>query len=181
MVDQFSGVVVHRQRFTLALRREMGWPSFRPANDCLDFSIGGPVDTVTGLKLARIVERECKDLIHTSWRRPAAPWPCDFAVVIRMLLTLDVVTGLAPWCAGDDDPVILVGVDEFFAHDRRGSLVRLAGRPAMIVPGRRLALRRIEAAARARSVRHLAGKRLVRTGGDWIEPEVPAEIPVRFT
>ena len=182
MTDLTGAVAAHRGRFMLALRREMGLPLFRPANHCLLFSFSNRFGSDTSMSLARLVEQERRDLIHATWGNAAARWPIGLTVVIRELLTIDVVTRVVPWCAGEDDPVILVRRrdHEFFTLDRRGSLARLQGRTAKIVRGRRLALRRIDGAARINGDMAPPDDWHRRTEHDWIEPEVPTETLVRF-
>lgn len=181
-MDQTKTTFSHHQNFMLAVRRLMGWPGFRPANDCLCFASGRAVDFETGTELARISQQSRKDVIYTSWANTRARRPSGFTIVCRELLTVDVVTRVVPWCATAEEPLVFLSIrdDEFFALDRRGTLVRLPGRPAGIARGRQLAMKRIAATAATMSDDLLTGNHFVRTGADWVEPEVPVETVVRF-
>lgn len=70
--------------------------------------------------------------------------------------------------------------DEHFAIDRRGSLIRIAGKPKAIGSGRVLATKRIKATAALMGDEMLASNRIVPSGATSIEPESPTETVVRF-
>lgn len=181
-MEQTNVTFAHHQNLMLAVRRLMGWPSFKPANDCLCFASGRPIDFAVGSELARLSQQLRKDVIYSGWPNSRTRRPSGFTIVCRELLTVDVVTRVVPWCASADEPLVFVSTrdDEFFALDRRGTLVRLPGRPASVAHGRRMAMRRIVATAATMSNDLLESNQFVPTGADWIEPEVPTDTVVRF-
>lgn len=174
--------VLHHQNLMLALRQAMGWPLFKPANDSIAFSAGREVDFETGMELARIAQMMGKDLVYSGWADTRVKDPTTFCVAYREMLTVDIVDRLVPFAANDDAPIILVSTkaDEFFMIDKRGSLLRVEGKPKGIGKGRKLAMKRIKAAAAEMSDKPLTGNRFVPTGGDWIAPAAPVETVVRF-
>lgn len=170
------------QNFMLALRREMGWPTFKPANDCIAFCSGRQMDFAVGSEMARIAQTLRKDAVYTGWDSMKATTPIGFTIVYRELLTVDIVDRVVPFAANDDAPIVFVSIraDEHFAVDGRGSLVRISGKPNNIGTGRKLAMKRIRATAATLGNELLADNRFVPTGGAWIEPETPIETIVRF-
>ena len=175
-------MMLHHQNMMIATRLEMGWPRFKPANDCLAFSSGKAMDVETGMEIARIASMLGKDVIYAGWASTKATKPTGFSLAYRMMMSVDVIDRLVPFAANDEVPIVLVSTrsDEHFAIDRRGSLVRVAGKPKDIGKGRRLAMKRINATAATLRIEMLASNRFVPTGQDWIEPDVPAETVVRF-
>lgn len=175
-------MMLHHQNMMLALRLELGWPSFKPANDSIGFCAGRPVDIEYGMELARIAQMLGKDLVHASWSSGTDREPSSFTVAYRMMFSVDVIKELVPFAANDDAPILLVSTrdDEFFAIDHRGSLARATGKPKNIGKGRRLAMKRIKATAATLGSEMLAN-RFVPTGASSIEPDVPADgVIVRF-
>lgn len=181
-LEQTNTLLLHHQNFMLAVRREMGWPTFRPANDCIAFCSGRTTDFEVGSELARLAQAMRKDAVYSGWANSKAAEPAGFTIVYRELLTVDIVDRVIPYAANDDAPIVFLSTraDEFFAVDRRGSLVRVPGKPKGIAKGRRLAMKRIKATAAARGDELLVGNQFVEPGADWIEPEVPVETVVRF-
>ena len=175
-------ITLRHQNFMLAVRREMGWPLFKPANDCIGFSSGQVMDFAVGNEIARIAQLLHKDVIYTGWACVKASEPTGFTIAYRELLTTDIVDRLVPYAANDQAPLILVSTraDEFFAIDRRGSLVRVPGKPKSIGTGRKLAMKRIKATAAEMGEELLENNRFVPPGADWVEPEADAGIIVRF-
>ncbi len=175
-------MMLHHQNTMLALRAEMGWPSFRPANDCLAFSSGKEMDVETGMEIARIAQMLGKDVIYSGWASTKATEPTGFTVGYRMMFSVDIVDRLVPFAANDEARVTLVSTrsDELFAIDGRGSLVRVPGKPQNIGAGRKRAMKRIKATAATLGHEMLASNRFVSTGAESIEPEAPTEIVVRF-
>lgn len=175
-------MMLHHQNTMLALRLEMGWPAFKPANDCIGFSSGGPIDFGVGTELARVAQLLGKDVIYSSWASSKSTKPIGFTVAFREMLTVDIIEGLVPFAANDEAPIVLVSTrgDEFFAVDRRGSLIRMPGKPKNIGNGRKLALQRIKKVAATMSDALLENNRWVAAGADRIEPEAPVETVVRF-
>lgn len=177
-------MLLRHQKIMLALRQEMGWPAFKPVNDALAFMSGKPFDLQVGMELARIVELVGKDGIYTGWASSSSVMPTGFSIAYRELLTVDVIANVLPYAASDAAPIMLVKVqgDEHFYIDRRGSLTRQPGRPKALGAGRRLAVKRIKAAAAEMGDDLLAGNRHVPWGATEIQPDaVFAEAIVRFS
>lgn len=176
-------MILRHQNLMLALRAEMGWPSFKPVNDCLAFTSGKVMTMEVGMEIARIATMLGKDLIYSGWASTTAIKPTSFSLAYREMLSVDVVDKLVPYAANDTAPVTLVSIrgDEVFAIDRRGSLVRLSGKPTNIRKGRELAMKRIKATAAAMNDTLLPTNRFVPIGQDWIAPDtMPVETVVRF-
>lgn len=181
-MQKTATIPLHHQNFMLAVRREMGWPTFRPANDCIAFCSGRTMDFTVGLEMARIAQTLRKDAVYTGWANTRTAVPTSFAIVYRELLTVDIVDRVVPFAANDDAPIVFLSIraDEFFAVDCRGSLVRVPGKPKVIGAGRKLAVTRIRATAATLGDELLENNRFVPTGAKWIEPEVTVETIVRF-
>lgn len=175
-------MTLHHQNFMLAVRHQMGWPSFKPANDCIGWSSGQEMGVEVGSEIARIAQMMGKDLIYTGWASARAKDPTSFAIAFREMLTVDIIDRVVPYAANDRAPLILVSTrsDEFFAVDRRGSLVRAPGKPKSIGKGKTLAMKRIKAAAAGLSGELLSNNAFVAPGADWIEPDTLIETIVRF-
>lgn len=181
-MDQTTGTPAHHQNIMLAVRREMGWPGFRPMNDCIAFASGRAMTFEIGSELARLSQELRKDFIYSGWSSARAKQPLGFSIVSRELLCVDVITRVTPWVEDAKAPLRFLSLceDEHFMIDRRGSLTRIAGRPSNIAAGRRIAMQRVRATAAAMGDRLLDGNRFVPRGADWIEPAVPLETIVRF-
>ena len=176
-------MMLRHQKTMLALRQEMGWPLFKPANDCIAFSSGKTSDLQVGMELGRFAQMLGKDVIYSGWASVEATTPASFTIAWRNLLAVDIVDRVLPYAANDQAPVVLVSTrtDEHFAIDRRGSLVRVPGRPKSLGSGRRLAMKRIKAAASGMGDALLAGNRHVRWGATDIQPdEAVGDLIVRF-
>lgn len=176
-------MILRHQKTMLALRQQMGWPAFKPANDCIAFTSGKPSDFEVGIELGRIAQMLGKDLIYSGWASVDATTPIGFTIAYRELLAVDIVDRVFPYAANDQAPVVLVGTraDEHFAIDGRGSLTRMPGKPKSLGAGRRLAMKRIKAAAKTMGDELLASNRHVPWGATEIEPEATvAETVVRF-
>lgn len=179
---QQNTLSLRHQNFMLAVRHEMGWPGFKPANDAIAFCTGRRMDFAVGSEMARIAQTIRKDAVYTGWKNMAATKPLGFTIVFREMLTVDIVDHVVPYAANDDVPIIFVSTraDEHFSVDQRGSLVRLPGRPAVVGVGRRLAMKRIRATAATMGNEMLGDNLFVPPGGDLIEQETLAAIAVRF-
>ncbi len=103
-------ITIHHQNTMIALRKEMGWPLFRPANDSIAFTSGRSLDVEVGLELGRIAAELGRDVIYSSWPHAQAKRPTGFSIAYRELLTVDVVDGLVPYAANDTVPVVLISV-----------------------------------------------------------------------
>jgi hypothetical protein len=176
-------MMLRHQKLMLSLRAEMGWPLSKPANDCLAFSSGKEMNMQVGMEIARIAQMLSKDIVYSGWSSTKAIRPSSFSLAYRMMFSVDIIDKLVPYAANDTDPVTLVSTraDEHFAIDRRGNLVRVAGKPRDIGKGRQLAMKRLKARAATLGDTLLAGNRHLPTGQDWIEPDAaPVETVVRF-
>lgn len=181
-MQQTATAPLHHQNFMLAVRREMGWPAFRPANDAIAFCSGRQMDLETGSEMARIAQMLGKDAVYTAWTDTKATRPLGFTIVYRELLTIDIVDRVVPYAANDDAAIVFVSTraDEMFAVDRRGSLARIPGKPKNIGKGRQLAMKRIKTTAATMGDDLLDGNRFVPFGCERIEPEASVETIVRF-
>ena len=130
-------MMLRRQNLTLALRQQMGWPPFKPANDCIAFSSGKPGDFEVGMELGRIAQMLGKDVIYSGWADAQATAPVGFSIAYRELLAVAIIERVLPYAANDQAAVVLVSTrgDEHFAIDRRGSLVRVPASPSRWPPG----------------------------------------------
>lgn len=175
-------IMIHHQNFMLALRQQMGWPLFCPANDCIGFASGQEMSIDVGTEIARIAQAMRKDIVYSGWASIQAKDPTSVTVAFREMLTVDVVDRLVPFAANDEAPIVLVSTraDEIFAVDRRGSLVRVPGKPKRLGTGRKLAFKRIKAAAATMGDDLLEHNRFVAPGAGWIEPDVALETIVQF-
>lgn len=174
-------VQLNRQNIMLALRQTMGWPPYAPANDCLAFTSGRPMDVENGIEIGRIATALGKDVIYSGWASESAREPSGFTIAYRMIDSVDIVDRIVPYVANDGSPVILISTtqDEHFAIDARGSLVRAAGKPQAPGKGRLLAMKRIKALAKNLRTTLLEQNRHVPVGAP-VERPAPAETIVRF-
>lgn len=175
-------ITLHHQNFMLSLRAEMGWPEFKPTNDSIAWTSGRAMDVQLGLELGRIAQMIGKDLVYSGWTSARAAEPTSLTIAWRDLLTVDIFDRLVPFAANDDAPIVLVSTraDETFAIDRRGSLVRIPGKPKSIGAGRKRAMKRIRATASTISDVILSDNRWVPTGATSIGPDEAVETIVRF-
>lgn len=174
-------MTLRHQNTMLSIRQLLGWPLFKPMNDAIAFCSGREIDFEVGSELARIATAERKDLVYSGWASETAAEPESFAVIYREILTVDLIDHLVPYVANDEAPLVFVSTraDEIIAVDRRGSLIRIPGKPKSIGKGRRLAMKRIKAGAKVISDQLLQNNRIVPHGG-WIEPEAPTDTIVKF-
>ena len=181
-MQQTAAVPLHHQNFVLAVRREMGWPTFKPVNDAIAFCSGREMNFEIGTEMARITQKLRKDAVYTGWANTNAAVPTSFTIVYRELLAVDIIDRVVPYAANDDAPIIFVSTraDEVFAVDQRGALVRVPGKPKAIGAGRKLAMQRIKATAATMGDELLEGNRFVAPGAEWIEPEASLQTVVRF-
>lgn len=179
---QQNTIGLRHQNFMLALRREMGWPTFKPANDCIAFCSGRKMDFQVGSEVARMAQTLRKDVVYSSWANLGRNKPLGLSIAYRELLTVDIINHVVPFAANDDAPIIFVSTraDEHFAIDGRGTLVRIPGKPKAIGTGRKLAMKRIRATAATLGNELLADNQVVPFGSDWVEPETRLETIVRF-
>ena len=175
-------MTLRHQNFMLAVRKEMGWPLFRPANDCLAFASGRPMDFEIGMDTARLAQAMRKDVIYSGWSNPTAVQPASFAVVIREVLSINIIDRVFPWAADENAPVALISTraNERYIIGQRGVLERAPGKPNHLAEGRKLAMSRIRATAAAMGDVFAENNVCVSPGGKWTEPEQELETIVRF-
>lgn len=178
-----GNIPLRHQQFMLAVRHEMGWPAFRPANDAIAFCTGREMNFEVGAEMARITQMLRKDAIYTGWANSSAALPTSFTIVYRELLAVDIVDRVVPFAASEDAPIVFVSTraDEIFGIDRRGAMVRVPGKPKTIGTGRRLAMKRIKVTAATMGDTLLEGNRFLARGAEWIEPADTLETVVRFS
>ena len=181
-MTQQSPILLHHQNTMLAVRTEMGWPPFRPANDAIGFTSGRVLDAEVCTELARLAQVMRKDLIYSQWRDLKAADPAAFTIVYRQLHAVDIVDQVIPWAANDTAPLVFLSkrAEETYAIDARGSLTRIFGRPAKIASGRKLAMKRIKTAAAAKGDELLANNTFLKPGETWVEPVANVDTIVRF-
>lgn len=164
---------VRQQNFVHALRSSMGLPLHRLANDSIAFIFGERLDFEQGIELARIVQVVQQDAIYVCFPNVSANRPMGFSIGFRELDMVDVISNCVPYAESSDAPVKLVNIKggEHFFIDRRGSLVRVGGKPADLAAGKKRAMARIRAAAAAMGDAQMAGCQTIRAGADpIIEP-----------
>lgn len=181
-MTQNSPILLRHQQMMLAVRTEMGWPQYRPANDAIGFTSGRILDAEVGAELARLARAMRKDLIYSQWSDLESKDPAAFTVVYRQLHTVDVVDDVIPWAADTAAPMLFLSsrAEESYAIDARGSLTRLYGRPAKIAAGRKLAMKRLKAAAAAKGDKLLTNNAFLKPGQPWVEPVANVDTIVRF-
>jgi hypothetical protein len=179
---QNNTMMIRHQKWMWAIRQEMGWPLFKPANDSLAFSSGRALDVEVGMELGRLATEMRKDIIYSSWANVHAEEPSGYTIVVRELLKTDVIDRCLPWAASESGPIIFISTrgDEMFAIGRRGLLERVAGKPKARAKGRALAMKRIRAAAAAMGDELASGNVHLPFGSPWVEPDQPAETVVQF-
>lgn len=174
--------ILHHQNLMLSLRQAMGWPLYKPQNDCIAWCSGKTLDFNAHLQLGRICRMVGKDLVYSAWSSAAALMPADFTVAYRTMMTVDVASGIVPFAANDLDPVILVDprLDQHFSINERGTLVRYFGRPKAVATGHRRAMKRIESAANTMGDKVLTTNRRINWDAIGIEPDsIPTDTIVR--
>lgn len=181
-MTQNSPILLRHQQMMLAVRTEMGWPPYRPANDAIGFTSGRVLDAEVGAELARLAQAMRKDLIYSQWRDLKAADPAAFTIVYRQLHGVDIVDRVIPWAANDTAPIVFLSTraEETYAVDARGSLTRIYGKPAKIPAGRKLAMKRIKTAAAAKGDELLANNAFLKPGQPWVEPVANVDTIVRF-
>ena len=174
---------IRQQNINLAIRQLMGWPPYKPSNDCIAFACGVPLDPLLALKVAQMAEEMRKDWVYAQYLKPTAPMPAKMGIVYRGLASVDVLDDCHLWAADADAPLKVVSprTDEHFAIDCRGSLQRIAGRPKNLAKGRALALRRVRKLAAGYDHVALPDSVFMSAAEPWVEPaRQPRDTLVRF-
>jgi hypothetical protein len=177
-----SNTSVRQQNYMHAVRMAMGLPLHQLANDSLAFCFGQPMDFAVGVEMARIAQAIQKDAIYVSFANPKTNKPSLFSLTYRELEMVDVIEKCVPFAASADAPIALVSIrtNEHFTLDRRGSLIRMQGKPANLAMGKKLAMKRIREAAAKMGDAEMAGTQTIKPGAVPITQECPGSI-VRFS
>lgn len=177
-------IMLNTQNYCLAVRQQLGYPLFKPANDCTTFASGGIADITKGLEIAQLAETMRKDVVYTAWNDLADREPASIGVALREMLCVDWIDRCFLWAANDTAPLVIVPtrLHEHIIVGTRGFLERRPGRPAQnLGKGKKLALARVRRAAATMGDELLQGNVFVPTGGEWREPTMTAcETIVRF-
>lgn len=161
------------QNHCRAIRSELGYPAFAPANPTMAFAAGRKFDFAVGMDLVRHAQSGGKDFIHAGWACAADDLPHDYTLVIRQRASVDIVTGVTFWAANDDTPLVIVARDRdlYFQLDDRLNLQQRFGRPGRkMLQGERRAMERILRVAATFDDTLLDGNAYVKNGEDWVPP-----------
>jgi hypothetical protein len=176
--------IIKTQQFSLAVRQELGYPLVRTTIDSLAFASGGPVDFFKGMEIARLTEEMRRDMVYTAWNDFADHQPANIIVALREMFCVEVIDPCFLWAADETAPLAIVSIlrDVHMVIGERGLLERRVGRPAKTLgAGRKLAMKRVRAAAAAMDDELLANNMLVPRGAPWIDPApTQDETIVRF-
>lgn len=172
------------QQFCLSIRHLLGYPLYKPVNDCTAFASGGPVDIGKAMDLARLAEQSRKDFVYTAWNDLADRDPATIAVALRETDGIEMLDRCFLWAANDDAPLVIVSTraDVHIVMGARGFLERHPGRPAKaLAAGKALAARRVRATVKLMGSELLDSNVVVPAGGEWRDqPPVRRETVVRF-
>ena len=174
---------IRQQNINLAIRQLMGWPPYKPSNDCIAFGCGAPLDPLLALKVVQMAEEMRKDWVYAQYLKPAARMPARIGIVYRRLADVEVIDDCLLWVADAEAPLIVVSprTDEHFAVDARGSLQRVAGRPKGLAKGRALAMRRVRTLAAGYDHVALPDSVFMSAADPWVEPaRQPRDTLIRF-
>lgn len=171
-MDQTTTIARH-QRWMWALRSLMGLPAYQPACDSTEFLSGAPLDFRLGMQCGQLAASRQKDLIYSGWRTALSPEPESHSVVIRELLTIDVIDRCVPCMVDETAPLTLVSLhaNEQFTIGARGLLERVAGKPKTLGQGRKRAMRRIRSLAAELSESVAPTSHQISCGDRWVQPE----------
>lgn len=171
------------QNHSLAIRTELGYPLFIPANATMAFAAGRKFDLAVGMDLVRHAERGNKDFVYAGWATITDDAPCDYTLVIRQQVSVDVITDVTFWAADDVSPLVIISSERnmYFELDGRLNLQQRSGRPGRkILQGERRAMERILRSAELLDGTVLDGTDWVKNGGDWVPPTTSRENVVNF-
>lgn len=173
---------VRHQNWMLALRELAGVPTFKPVNESILFCATGLDGIERGMELARLAQEAQRDIICAHWASTKAKRPSSYTVVLRDVLSVNVLSDCVAYMGGDDR-LALVSLREkltIWVGDR-GLLQRGEGVPPHLARGARLAAMRIRSAAGGRDAGLLDGNRFMPLGGEWAAPDAPVDAPVRLS
>lgn len=171
------------QNHSLAIRAEMGYPLYSPANHTLAFAAGRKFDFQVGMDLARHAETGGKDFVYAGWASIHDDAPTDYALIVRQPDVIDILPGVEFWAADDQSPIVILlqqrGI--YFELDGRLNLQQRAGRPGRkLALGIKRAMDRIRRRAELLDGTELTGNAWIPNGGDWTPPPPPQTTAVLF-
>lgn len=169
------------QNWMLSLRQLAGVPTFRPANESILFCATALDEMERSLELARLAQEAERDIICSHWADTKATKPSGYTVVLRNLLSVDVISDCQAYIWGEER-LALVSKREMMTIwvGDRGLLQRGAGTPPHLAKGIRLAATRIQEGAEIRNGDLQEGNRFLPLGGEWTLPTAPIDAPVRL-
>lgn len=169
------------QNWMLSLRQLAGVPTFKPANESILFCSTGLDGIERGMELARLAQQAERDIICSHWLDSKAKQPSGYTVVLRDLLSVDVLSDCTAFMSGEER-LALVSKREMVTIrvGERGLLQRDAGVPQQLAKGIQLATGRIRKGAASRDGGLLKGNLFMPAGGQWTAPTAPVDAPVRF-
>jgi len=173
---------VRHQNWMLALRALAGVPTFKPVNESVLFCGTGLNGIGSGMELARLAQEAERDIICAHWASSKAKRPSGYTVVLRDVLSVDVLSGCTAYMWGEER-LALVSTREkqTIWIGARGLLQRGQGVPEHLPRGTRLAAMRIRDTADGREAELLDGNRFMPLGGEWTAPDAPIDAPVRLS
>ncbi len=170
------------QNWMLALRQLAGVPTFKPALESILFCATGLDGVQRGMELARLAQQADRDVICAHWANTKAKRPSSYTVVLRDVLSVDVMSDCQAFIWGEDRLALVSPREKMtiWVGDR-GLLQRGPGLPQHLLRGVRLATMRIQEAAEGRDAELLDGNRFMSFGGDLAASNAPIDAPVRFS
>lgn len=173
---------VRHQNWMLSLRELAGVPTFKPVNESILFCATGLDGIERGMELARLAQQADRDVICAHWANSKAKRPSSYTVVLRDVLSVDVLSDCMAYIWGEDRLAFASAREKMtiFVGDR-GLLQRRQGLPQHLVRGARLAMMRIREVADTRDAELLDGNRFMPFGGEWTASNAPIDAPVRLS
>lgn len=175
-------MAVRHQNWMTAVRQLAGVPTFKPVNESILFAATGLDGIEQGMELARVAQEAERDIVCAHWPNAKARQPSGYTVVLRDVLSVDVLSACAPYMWADGQ-LAFVSVREgvTIRVGDRGLLQRSQGLPQHMVRGARLASLRIREVANNRRTTLMDGNRYVPVGGEWMAQDAPIDAPVRLS
>lgn len=93
---------VRHQNWMLAVRELAGVPTFRPVNESILFCATGLDGIERGMELARLAQQADRDIICAHWASIKAKRPSGYTVVLRDVLSVDVLSDCTAYIWGED-------------------------------------------------------------------------------
>lgn len=172
---------VRHQNWMLALRALAGVPTFKPVNESILFCATGQGGHERGMELARLAQQSDCDIICAHWANTKAKRPSGYTVVLRDVISVDVLSDCTAFIWGDDRLALVSPREKLtiWVGDR-GLLQRGQGVPQHLLRGTRLAAMRIREVADRREAGLLESNRFMPLDGEWTAPDAPIDAPVRL-